>query len=111
YKLHAEVLHQATGVEVLALYSVQKLATALTELKPLQIDMCPKSCMAYTGTFAGLESCIHSRDGKICGEPRYKPKARPTAKNKPRAQMMALSRYCINQGHVCKCRNINSTTT
>ena len=91
YKLHAEVLHQATGVEVLALYSVQKLATALTELKPLQIDMCPKSCMAYTGTFAGLESCIHSRDGKICGEPRYKPKARPTAKNKPRAQMMALS--------------------
>src|ERR1700723_1363955 len=60
FKLHAEVLHQATGVEILALYSVQKLATALTELKPLQIDMCPKSCMEYTGTFAGLESCIHS---------------------------------------------------
>jgi len=67
YKLHAEVLHQATGVEVLALYSVQKLAAALTELKPLQIDMCPKSCMAYTGKFAELESCIHSQDGKICG--------------------------------------------
>jgi hypothetical protein len=91
YKLHAEVLHQATGIKVLALCSVQKLAIALTELKPLQVDMCPKSCMAFTGKFAKLESCIHSQDGKICGELRYKPKARPNAKDKPRAQMMALS--------------------
>ena len=91
YKFHAEVLHQATGIEILSLYSVQKLATALAELKPLQIDMCPKSCMAYTGKFAGMESCNYSRDGKICGELRYKPKARPSAQNKPRAQMMCLS--------------------
>jgi hypothetical protein len=91
--LHAEVLCQATGIKNLALYSVQKLAIVLTELKPLQIDMCPKSCIAYTGKFEKLESYTHNWDayGKICGELYYKTKSKPTAKNKPQAQMMALS--------------------
>jgi hypothetical protein len=83
YKLHAALLFQATGIDVLALYSVQKLAMALAELKPSQVKMCPRSCMAYIDKFADMESCTHSRDGKMCGESRYKPKARPTAKDKP----------------------------
>jgi hypothetical protein len=90
YKLHAEVLQSASDVEILSLKSVQKLAATLTDLRPLQIDMCPKSCLAYTGEFADLESCSRMHDGKICGEPHYLPKRTPKAKNKPRAQMMCL---------------------
>jgi hypothetical protein len=92
YKLHAQVLQNSTQEEILSLYSVRKLAKQLTELWPNQIDMCPRSCMAYTGKFAELESCIYVRGGKICGESRYKPKpkSRPNAVDKPRAQMMFL---------------------
>ena len=90
YKLHAEVLRQATGMDILALYSVQKLAVALTELKVSQIDVCPKSCMAYTGKFSKLKSCTHIRDGKMCGELRYKPGSSKKQKKTPRAQMMCL---------------------
>jgi hypothetical protein len=90
YKLHSEVLHQATGMDILALYSVQKLAVALTELKVSQIDVCPKSCMAYTGKFSKLKSCTHIRDGKMCGELRYKPGSSKKKKKTPRAQMMCL---------------------
>ena len=37
-----------------------------------------------------MERCLHIRDGKICGQPRYKPKGRPSAPSKPYAQMMYL---------------------
>jgi hypothetical protein len=70
YKLHAQVLSKATGEEILSLYSARKLATDLTGLEPSQVDMCPKSCLAYTGEFEDLESCPYIRDGKKCGEPR-----------------------------------------
>jgi hypothetical protein len=90
YKLHAQVLQHANAVEILSLASVRKLAEILTELKPLQVDMCPKSCMAYTGDFADLEFCSYIHKGKTCGQPRYQHKTTPNAKNKPVAQMMCL---------------------
>ena len=90
YKLHAQVHQHANGVEILSLTSVLKLAATLTDLKPLQIDMCPKSCLTYTGDFANLEFCSHIHKGKTCGEPCYQPKRTPNAKNKPVAQMMCL---------------------
>ena len=90
YKLHAQVHQRANGVEILSLASVRNLAATLTDLKPLQIDMCPKTCMAYTGEFADLKSCSRIHKGKTCGEPRFKNKRTPNAKNKPVAQMMCL---------------------
>lgn len=90
YRLHAEVLEAISGIEILSLHSAQKLAIALTELSPAQIDMCPKSCLAYTGEFAESQTCPHIHNGKLCGEPRYKAKSRPSSQDKPRAQMMYL---------------------
>ena len=48
YKLHAQVLQHANTLEILSLASVRKLAATLTDLEPEQVDMCPKSCLAYT---------------------------------------------------------------
>ena len=48
------------------------------------VDMCPGSCMAYTGEFKDYLSCTYVRDKKSgpCGEPRY------DKKGSPRAQML-----------------------
>ena len=84
YKLHAEVLQNAAHHDILSLYLVRKLATELTGLSSQLVDMCPKSCMAYTGEFKTLKSCIYVRDKRLgpCGQPRYD-------KNLcPRAQML-----------------------
>ncbi|KZT69500.1 hypothetical protein DAEQUDRAFT_756881 [Daedalea quercina L-15889] len=50
---------------MLSLYEVEKKITELTGVVPVLVDMCPKSCMAYTGPFAERESCLY------CGAPRY----------------------------------------
>lgn len=49
YCFHAQVLYEATRINILSLYAAQKLVTFLTELKPLQTDVCPYSCITYTG--------------------------------------------------------------
>ena len=46
------------------------------------VDMCPKSCMAFTGDFKDLQTCVHIRDRHVCGEPRF------DKKGQPRAQMI-----------------------
>ena len=51
YSLHAQVLRDTTGIDILSLYAARKLATTLTELNPLQTDVCPHSCIAYTSVF------------------------------------------------------------
>lgn len=73
YNLHAQVLQEATGNDILSLYMVQKLAIELTGLSSKLVDMCPKSCMAFTGEFKDLHSCIYVRDKCLgaCGQPRY----------------------------------------
>jgi hypothetical protein len=92
YKLHAQNLQDASGVKILALFSVRKLGVSLSNLEPLRVDICPQSCIAYTGEFERMPSCpyIHSIRG-LCGQPRYHPKARPSARDKPRAQMLSLA--------------------
>ena len=84
YGLHAKVLGEASGTEILSLYSVRKLAIELTGLSTQLVDMCPKSCMAFTGEFKDLQACIHIRDKRRgpCGQPRY------DKKGFPRAQML-----------------------
>ena len=83
YHLHAQVLQEATQVEILSLYLVRKLAAKLTGLSSQLVDMCPKSCMAFTGEFKDYSSCTYVRDKSKgpCGEPRY------DKKGSPRAQM------------------------
>ena len=81
YNLHAQVLQEATGLTILSLYNVRKLAVELTGLASQLVDMCPKSCMAFTGEFKDLISCTYIRDkrrGK-CGQPRYDKNGHPRA--------------------------------
>jgi hypothetical protein len=84
YGLHAKVLEETTGAEILSLYKVRKLAMELSGLSSQLVDMCPKSCMAFTGDFKDLHSCIYVRDKchGPCGQPRY------DRKGHPRAQMI-----------------------
>ena len=71
YSLHAQVLQEATGTEILSLYMVRKLAIELTGLSFQLVDMCPKSCMAFTGEYKDLNSCIYvcDRHHGPCGQP------------------------------------------
>ena len=84
YHLHAQVLQEAAQVEILSLYLVRKLAIKLTGLSSQLVDMCPKSCMAFTGEFKDYLSCTYVRDKKKgpCGEQRY------DKRGSPRAQML-----------------------
>ncbi|KAG1736156.1 uncharacterized protein EDB91DRAFT_1022677, partial [Suillus paluster] len=48
----------AAGVDdILSFYSVEKLIVQYTGVESIKHDMCPKSCLAFTGPFATLESC------------------------------------------------------
>ncbi|EGO05145.1 hypothetical protein SERLA73DRAFT_38022, partial [Serpula lacrymans var. lacrymans S7.3] len=72
YELHAQVLQQATQLEILSLYAVQKLAGSLSKVAPERFDMCPRSCIAYTGDFKDLQACPHILKGQTtCGEKHY----------------------------------------
>jgi hypothetical protein len=83
YNMHATVLENASGTKILSLYLAKKLATHLTELTPTKVDMCPSSCIPYTGKYETYESCPYPLGGnKICGKPQYKPKAISSKKNK-----------------------------
>ncbi|KZP07407.1 hypothetical protein FIBSPDRAFT_677452, partial [Athelia psychrophila] len=59
YKRHAKVLAEATGENILSLHLARKLATRITELNSVNVDICPNSCIAYTGEFEHLTSCPH----------------------------------------------------
>ena len=84
YSHHAKVLQKKTKIEILSLYSVRKLVIEITGLSSQLVDMCPKSCMAFTGEFKNHRSCIYVRHkGRgPCGQPRY------DKKNQPIAQML-----------------------
>lgn len=90
YKLHAKVLGDATGQSILSLFRVQRLATSLTRLTPRKVDMCPNSCIAYTGEYAGLNACpyISTSSTKACGAARYK--QTNVGERIPRAQLTIL---------------------
>jgi hypothetical protein len=82
YRLHAEVLQKATDIEILTLYMVRKLAMKVLGLSSQMVDMCPRSCMAFTGDFKHHCTCIHICDNHVCGEPCF------DKKGQPRAQMI-----------------------
>ena len=87
YEEHKKVLQAVSQLEILSLYRVRKLAASLTEFRPTKIDMCPKSCLAYTGEYKDLEYCPHiSTTGNLCGTPRF----RDSSKKHSRAQVTIL---------------------
>lgn len=59
------VLERHPDDEILTLHLVKKKIAQLTGVYALSHDMCPGSCMAYTGPWAALEEC------RYCPEPRY----------------------------------------
>lgn len=90
YKLHAAVLEKAMKTKIMPIEQVKKLAQALTKFVPHMIDMCPRSCIAYTGDYAALENCpyIHGGVKTPCNESRYRTTS--TGRLKPRAQVQIL---------------------
>jgi hypothetical protein len=90
FNLHVAVLRCATGQDILSLHSCQKLAMHLTELEPHQVDICPNTCIAYTGEYRDLAVCPYMRDGKKVWIPQYKPKKGRSLREKPQAQMLCL---------------------
>ncbi|TFK72254.1 hypothetical protein BDN72DRAFT_763557, partial [Pluteus cervinus] len=90
YGLHGKVLSQATNISILSLYKVRKLCQKITELEPKMVDVCPQSCIAYTGKYQNLVSCPFKRDKTVCGELRYKTSKSKKSKAKPQAQVMIL---------------------
>jgi hypothetical protein len=81
YYLHAAVLKEASGEDILSLHMARKLGIQLTGLKALQVDMCPNSCLAYTGKHQDEESCPYflTEEKKICGLPHFRQKKKPCA--------------------------------
>ncbi|TBU31543.1 hypothetical protein BD311DRAFT_656838, partial [Dichomitus squalens] len=47
--------------------AMQKLVQELSGVVPMVTDMCPETCVAYTGPFAELDRCPYEE----CGAPRY----------------------------------------
>ena len=92
FNLHREVLTSTSGLKILSLYKAQKLAIKLTDFHANMVDMCPNSCIAYTGQYRDLEKCpFHIKSlgvNKICDSPRYKYGLSET--KKPRAQVQIL---------------------
>ena len=85
--------------DVLSHHLVKKKVARLTGIYPLKHDMCPLSCMAYTGPWNQLESC------KFCSEPRYDQTLLARGVKKPRQQFdtyplgpQLQARYCSPQG-------------
>ncbi|KAF9455907.1 hypothetical protein BDZ94DRAFT_1354618, partial [Collybia nuda] len=95
YKGYRAVIVQATNTEILSLYKVVKLALDKTHLFPIVVDMCPKSCIAYTGDYAHLNCCPYIRGGVLCKTPRY----RQAEKNISHAQFKTLPIL----GTICRC--------
>ena len=85
YSLCAKLLEEVANVELLSLYRVQKLAIELTGLSSQLVDMCPNSCMAFTGEFKDQLFCTYIHDkccALPCGQPCH------DKKGQPRAQMI-----------------------
>ena len=65
--VRSDVLNRHPEDKILSLASVKKRIQDLTGVVPVVHDMCPNSCIAYTGPFSDLEICPISD----CQESRY----------------------------------------
>jgi hypothetical protein len=90
YNLHAAVLGEGTGQTILSLHACQKLGMQLTDLIPHQVDICQKSCIAYVGPYKNMTDCPFIKDGKKCGQPRWRQSSWKKKTPQPQAQMLSL---------------------
>ena len=67
--VRSDILNRHPEDSVLSLASVKKRIQDLTGVVPIVHDMCPNSCVAYTGPFADLDTCPISD----CQESQYNP--------------------------------------
>ena len=89
YTMHAKVLATHTQATILSLYQARQLAIKLTGFHATKVDMCPKSCIAYTGDYEHLDKCPYkSSAGPICNTPRYRKSSKGI--KKPIAQVEIL---------------------
>ncbi|PPR07819.1 hypothetical protein CVT24_002892, partial [Panaeolus cyanescens] len=90
YNEHRRVLADATGKDILSLHNVRTLALEIAKLEPKRIDMCRRSCMAYTGPNADLDRCpyVHGKEKHPCNEPQFK--ITPKGAKIPQAQVTIL---------------------
>ena len=86
YRLHARVLQNATKAKILSLYAAKRLAMDLSGISAKKYDVCPNSCMAYTGEHAMKTKCCYVKPKNVpCNESRF------NSKKKPRSQMIYVS--------------------
>ncbi|KAF8803299.1 hypothetical protein BYT27DRAFT_7145321, partial [Phlegmacium glaucopus] len=52
-----------------SLFQIKERIKGITGVYPLMTDMCPNTCIAYTGPFSQLDTCTK------CMLPRYNPQA------------------------------------
>lgn len=87
--MHAKVLETHTQVKILSLYLARQLAIKLTGFHATKVDMCPKSCITYTGDYEHLDKCLYkSSAGPICDTPIYQKSSKGI--KKPIAQVEIL---------------------
>ncbi|KAL0056743.1 hypothetical protein AAF712_016648 [Marasmius tenuissimus] len=71
YTETCEIIKRAfPDVNLLTLHEVKDRVSSITGVVPIWRDMCPNSCMGYTGPFHRLENC------SFCGEERYRLRGR-----------------------------------
>lgn len=84
------------GILFPSTYGITKRLKEITKLEYQFYDVCPNSCMAYTGKYKDLDRCtqkIKLPKGKTrpCEEARYHAKIRPDGTRRPRKQMLYIS--------------------
>jgi hypothetical protein len=71
--------------EMLSYHDIKNLVAKITGVCAVYDDMCINGCHAFTGPFAGLQSC------HVCSEPRYDPdKFASSGKEVPRQQACTI---------------------
>ncbi|TBU25586.1 hypothetical protein BD311DRAFT_607184, partial [Dichomitus squalens] len=68
----ASIMKYDKGLTLPTYEAMQKIVQDLSGVVPIITDMCPDSCVAYTGPFAGLDHCPIEE----CGMARYETQGR-----------------------------------
>ncbi|EJF67489.1 hypothetical protein DICSQDRAFT_41667, partial [Dichomitus squalens LYAD-421 SS1] len=95
------VMRYEKGLILPTYEAMQKTVEELSGVVPIITDMCPETCVAYTGPFAGLDRCPYD----TCGAARYEMRgnkrvARRTFQTHPlgpQVQALYRSRHCAKR--------------
>jgi hypothetical protein len=81
---HNAILRRHPDDEILSYDQIKRRIKQISGVVPLLHDMCPNTCVAYTGPFEELDKC------PVCSEPRYEPAAAERAERVPRQQFSTI---------------------